>query len=48
MQRQDKAYVQGRNEGGTIPRAPNHSGGAESLWGALKIPAMSQTLSVIQ
>jgi len=33
--------VQGRNErgkGGTIPRAPNHYGGAESLRGAPKRP----------
>jgi len=30
MQRQDKAYVQDNNKGGTIPRAPNHRGGAES------------------
>jgi len=28
MYRQDKAYVKGRNKGGTIPRASNHYEGA--------------------
>jgi len=30
--------IQGRNEGGTIPRAPNHYGGVESLWGLRGAP----------
>jgi len=29
---------QGRNEGGTIPRTPNHYGGTEWLQGAPKSP----------
>jgi len=35
-------YNQGRNEGGKIPREPNHYGGAE------KSQEMSQVLSSIQ
>jgi len=29
------SLIQGRNEGGTIPRAENHYGDAESLQGTL-------------
>ena len=40
--------IQGRSEGGkggTIPRAPNHYGGAEPLRGRRKVPAMSRVFS---
>jgi len=40
--------MQGRKEGGqggTIPRAPNHNGGAESIRGRRKVTKMSQVIS---
>jgi len=53
-----RGSAQGRNEGGnggTIPRAPNHYGGAESLRGApndcglrQKVPTVSQVLSSME
>ena len=53
-----KSFSQGRNEGGlrgTISQAPNHYGGAESLWGVpndcgrrRKVPTRWQVLSSIQ
>ena len=49
------ANVPGRNEVGTIPGAPDHYRGAESLWvapddcgGGRKVPTMSQILSSIE
>jgi len=40
----ETSVVQRRNKGGAIPQAPNHYGGAESLWVRRKVPTMSQLL----